>query len=154
MRNPLRLAAILLLFALSIASCAQSVYVAGVKQVSDCEFATRPLIADLQELRYPKEWKILVACNRLVWERLKQNADALETNTAFTNLSRHVTVLNGEIYREMLPLHGTDHRTPQLVLKHELGHIICACASEDRADRVAGRVQSSYPMPGSRAAEE
>jgi hypothetical protein len=143
-RNPVRLAAILLLFALSITSHAQSIYVAGVKQVSDCEFAIRPLIADLQELRYPKEWNVLIACNQLVWDQLKRNADVLETNTAFTNLSGHVTVLNGEIYREMLPLRGTGHRTPQLVLKHELGHVICGCGSEARADRAVGHVEPSY----------
>ena len=142
MRNPIRLSGILLLSALSIASHAQRVYVTGVKRVTNCEFATRPLIADLQELRYPKEWNILVACNRLVWERLQRNADAFETKTAFTNLQGRLTVLNGEIYQEMPPLRGTDHRTPRLVLKHELGHIICGCDDEERADRVG-----EYPEP-------
>jgi hypothetical protein len=141
-RNPIRLSGILLLSALSIASHAQRVYVTGVKRAADCEFATRPLIADLQELRYPKEWNILVACNSPVWERLQRKADAFETKTAFTNLQGHITVLNGEIYRQMLPLRGTDHRTPRLVLKHELGHIICGCDGEARADRVG-----EYPEP-------
>jgi hypothetical protein len=139
-RNPIRLSGILLLSVLSIASQAQRVYVIGVKRVADCEFATRPLIADLRELRYPKDWNIWLACSSLVWERLQRNGDAFETNTAFTNLQGHITVLNGEIYREMMPLRGTSHRTPRLVLKHELGHIICGCDDEERADRV-----SEYP---------
>jgi len=137
-RNPIRLSAILLLFAAPLASHAQHIFVAGVKQVTGCEFATRPLLADLQQLHYPSGWTIVVACNRLVWEQLRRNADAMETNTAFTNVAGHFTVLNGEIYREMLPLRGTEQRTPGLVLKHELGHIVCSCDEEAVASRSSG----------------
>ena len=121
---------------------------AGVERAANCGFATRPLIADLNELRYPKEWTVLVACNVLVWEQLQRNADAFETETAFTNLRGRITVLNGEIYREILPLRGTSHRTPRLVLRHELGHIICGCGDEARADR-AGK----YPEPRTRTSQ-
>ena len=143
MRNPIRLLGILLLSLQTVAAHAQKIFVAGVKRAVDCEFATKPLIADLQAVRYPHDWTIIVACNDIVWQRLQRKADAQRTNTAFTYTQHGITVLNGLMYLEMP--YGTDHPAPRRVLKHELGHIICGCGDEARADRAG-----EYTEPGSR----
>ena len=135
MRNPIRLVVIVLLSLMSLNANAQQIFVAGVKKTTACEFALRPLLADLQSLNYPRDWWIVIACNRPVWQQLQRKADAGLTKTAFTNVKGRITVVNGEIYRESLPLRGTMHRNPKLVLKHELGHILCECEPEQEADR-------------------
>ena len=135
MRNPVRLACIVLPFVLTLSTHAQRILVAGTHRVASCDFATRPLIRDLAGLTFPGDWTIVVACNKVAWQNLRQKADALQTATAFTNLDHRITVINGEIYRETLPLSGTEHETPRLVLKHEAGHILCRCQDESTADR-------------------
>ena len=140
MRNPIRLVCILLLSMLPSSMQAQRILVVGVRQRTECEFATRPLQADLRKVSFPKDWTLLVACNSVAWQNLRRRADALQTNTAFTNMAGHLTVLNGAIYRDMPPLRGTAFLTPSGVLKHELGHIVCACNDEFQADR-AGNVR-------------
>jgi hypothetical protein len=120
---------------LPISSHAQKILVAGAKRVASCDFATRPLLRDLRGLDYPRDWTIVVACNQVVWDELRQKADALQTETAFTNLEHRLTVVNGEIFRETLPLSRSAHGTPLLVLKHEAGHIRCKCADENAADQ-------------------
>lgn len=136
MRNPIRLGVIVLLSLMPLKTRAQQVFVAGVKKTTACEFALRPLLADLQSLNYPHDWWIVIACNRPVWEQLQRKADAGLTKTAFTNVRGRVTVVNGEIYRELAK--GTIHPNPKLVLKHELGHILCKCEREEEADRWMG----------------
>lgn len=137
MRNPLRLFTILLLSISPLSIEAQQILVLGVKQPASCRFATRPLIADLETTPYPKDWTIVVACTRLAWEQLQRKADAMQTNTGFTNLQKRITAINGEIYRETLPLREAARRSPGLVLQHELGHILCQCNRESDADRAA-----------------
>lgn len=143
MRNPIRLLGILLLSLQTVAAHAQKILVAGVKRAVHCEFATKPLIADLHVVRYPHDWTIIVACNDIVWQRLQRKADAQLTNTAFTYIHEGITVLNGLMYLQMP--YGTAHPTPRQVLKHELGHIICGCGNEARADR-----SGEYTEPGLR----
>jgi hypothetical protein len=96
-RNPFRPHAMVLLSFLSVATPtqAQKIFVAGVKRATDCEFATKPLIHDLQAVRYPHDWNIVVACNEAVWQKLQRKADAQRTDTAFTNIRHRITVLNG-----------------------------------------------------------
>jgi hypothetical protein len=120
---------------LPLSTSAQKILVVGVNRVASCEFATQPLVHDLVGLGYPRDWTIVVACTKIVWQELQHRADAQQTETAFTSLDHRMTVLNGEIYRESLPLRWTTHRTPRLVLKHEAGHILCRCPDEDAADR-------------------
>lgn len=135
MRNPFRPLVIVLLSLLTVATHAQKILVAGVKRVADCEFATRPLIRDLQLVHYPPNWTIVVACNRVVWDKLRRKAEAQGTDTGFTNTQHRITVLNGLMYLETRPLRGTAHDGPLLVLKHEYGHILCGCDDELMADR-------------------
>jgi hypothetical protein len=137
-RNPIRLLIILLFSMSPVSAPAQRILVAGVKQVSACEYAIRPLESDLRTIDFPRDWTIVIACNTITWDNLRRKADALQTNTAFTNLQGRITVINAEIYREMPPLSGTMHRTSKLVLQHEYGHIVCRCSDERRADRAGG----------------
>jgi hypothetical protein len=136
-RNLFRPVPIVLLSLLTVATHAQRILVAGVKRPADCEFATKPLIADLQTVHYPRHWTIIVACNDIVWQRLQLKADARGTNTAFTDIQHRITVLNGLMYLVMPPLRGTVHASSRLVLEHEYGHILCKCHDEFMAD-VAG----------------
>ena len=92
---------------------------------------------DLQIVPYPVDWTIIVACNQVAWKQVQQKADALQTNTAFTNLRDRITVINGDIYLAVLPLPGA-HRNPKIILQHEAGHIICNCDNEDMADVAGG----------------
>ena len=137
MRHPIRLSGIVLLSVLPVSTSAQHILVVGVKEVSRCEFATDPLIRDLQTVPYPANWTIVVVCDQVAWEQTRRKADALQTNTAFTNLRNRITVINGDIYRAVLPLQGT-HRNPRTILQHEAGHIICNCDNENTADVAAG----------------
>ena len=138
MRNPYRLSCILLFFMLPVAAPAQKILVAGVKKVAACEFAVRPLQADLRTTHFPKDWTFVLACTQTAWEKLQRLADAFQTNTGFTNVPGRITVINARIYLEMPPLSGTTHPTPKLVLQHERGHIVCGCNDEWKADRAAG----------------
>ena len=115
----------------------QKVVAAGVKTTADCNYALRPLVADLTGIAFPHDWTIVVACTPATWEYLQAKADAPGTNTAFTNQLGHVTVVRGMIYLE-LPRLGIAHPTPRVVLEHELGHILCSCNDEVKADRAAG----------------
>jgi len=116
---------------------AQKIVVLGVSAADMCAFATKPLIEDLKGIDFPKDWTIAVACTPAIWERLQRQRDDFNTVTAFTNLKGHLTVLNGRIYLEPVPLRGTWHWTPRRVLRHELGHILCNCDDEAKADKAA-----------------
>jgi len=136
--NPFRLRCILLLsVVLSSTVQGQEIFVVGVSRPDACAFATKPLIQDLNGLGFPKDWTFAVACTPTAWEELQRKGNAFGTSTAFTNVRGRITILNGTIYLESLPLRGTTHRTPRMVLKHEYGHLVCQCGDEGKADRAA-----------------
>jgi hypothetical protein len=143
--NPFRLGSILLVSAvLSDALPAQKIVVVGATP-DQCAFATKPLIRDLKGIGLPKDWTIAVACTPHVWESLRRKGDSLNTVTAFTYMESRTTVLNGEIYRQSIPLQGTMHITPRSVLEHEYGHILCNCDDEAKADKAADLRDSHRP---------
>ncbi len=137
--NPLRLGSILL-FSTAVLGTLQSqtILVAGVLRPEKCAFATKPMIQDLKGIGFPHDWTFVVACSSTAWEKLQRKGNVFGTNTAFTNLKGRMTILNGKIYQQSLPLCGTSHRTPKSVLRHEYGHIVCKCNDEARADEAAG----------------
>ncbi len=85
-----------------------------------------------------------MACNDIVWQRLRRKADAQGTDTAFT-IQHGITILNGLTYLEMPPLRGSVHASPRLVLKHEYGHILCKCHDEIMADRAGESTTERTP---------
>ena len=133
MKTLLRVLSILSLF--MTLTDAQQIFVAGTKTVAQCDYAVRPLVSDLNAIGFPRDWTFVVACTPFMWDHLRAKADARATQTAFTNVAGRITVVNGAIYLEPLPLHGTAHRTPRMVLQHERGHILCNCGDEREADR-------------------
>ena len=124
-----------ILTVLATPATGQKVFVAGTKTVAECDYAVRPLVSDVIAVGFPRDWSLVVACTPAMWEHLRARADARATQTAFTNLAGRITVVNGAIYLEPLPLRGTVHRTPRIVLQHERGHIFCNCGEEWKADR-------------------
>lgn len=81
---------------------------------------------------YPEDWTIVVTCSDGDWEFLQRKADALQTDRAFTNLKAKITVVRGEMFLNPFPF-----RPPRLILLHELGHITCQCANEEKAEEWA-----------------
>ena len=111
--------------------------------------AVRLLLAEISEVPFPDDWTIVLACNRLDWEKLQRPGDAQAAQRAFSNLEGKITVLNGEIfYKEHAgrPVHR--------VLLHEAGHIHCRCASEDQAERWALEYERIKRRPAVAAASE
>lgn len=132
-----RLTCVVLLF-IAHAS-AQKVLLMGVKHPDQCKKITEPLIADLNAIPFPRDWKIVVACTQTMWNEIQQQADASATHTAFTSLAGHMTVLNGTIYTHSgLFLEGSGLPFPRSVLQHELGLIRCQCKDEEKADKAGG----------------
>jgi hypothetical protein len=135
--NPFRLGSILLVSVVLFSPLpAQKIVVLGATPDS-CIFATKPLIQDLKGIAFPEDWTIAVACTPIIWERLQRKRGDFNTVTAFTNLEGRLTVLNGAIYLEQIPLRGTNHWTPKTALQHEFGHILCKCSDEAKADKAA-----------------
>ena len=107
-------------------------------QPHDCP-AFAQIAADLNAVKFPSDWKIYVVCSYVTWKQVVSRGDATGTNAAFTSRSKKLTVLNGMVHTPGFSLDGYSQKTPQGVLRHELGHITCDSASEDVADRFADK---------------
>jgi len=129
---------VVLLWACSPWASAQHIIAFGVHRAADCEPVTRPLIDKLHGIGYPREWTIVVACTASIANRLQRKGDARRTVTAFTNLRQRLTAINRELFLKAAPLQGTSQPTARAVLRHEHGHIVCACADEHMADKIEG----------------
>jgi hypothetical protein len=108
----------------------------GVKTLSECApilAAARSTLASLRS-SYPADWTIDIACTDMEWQRIQQMADQHKTNTAFSILEKRHTIINGAIFRGW---RSSYRRT----LSHELGHILCNCASERVAEQLATKME-------------
>jgi hypothetical protein len=132
MRNPLAVLILLLSFALPQARALKIVTVGA--QPNQCAMLPE-LIADLSVVHFPGDWTVHVVCTSVAWAFVRQFYDNPSTNAAFTAHSRKLTFVNGMIYTAGFSLDGYSQRTPQRVLKHELGHITCNSHDEGTADR-------------------
>ncbi len=107
----------------------------GVDKLADCTEEYQAVQQELATLRYPPNWTIGVVCNQSAWDSLIDIAH-VHTQTGFTNLYKHTTVINARKFRESrLRFRHT--------LAHELGHITCQCDSEERAEELAARLERS-----------
>jgi hypothetical protein len=106
-------------------------YVAGVKTVESCAFATKPLLEIVTPLGYPRDWRIIIACTDGDWWDIVRHYDATISLSAFTIRDAKVTVINARIFREKI------YSGPQHTLRHELGHIVCNAKSEEVAEHFA-----------------
>jgi|SRR4051812_19534239 hypothetical protein len=102
----------------------------GVDKVSECSDQSSALQTELATLSYPNDWRILVACSPVAWQNLLRAADVHGTHSAFTNLRKRTTVINADIFRRF----SSQYRR---TLAHELGHILCNCSSEAKAEDFA-----------------
>ena len=99
----------------------------GVHKQSGCAEQLAALQEELKELQYPDGWQIYVACTGIAWDVLWRKAGGPPTDTAFSSLTGHYTVLNGAIFSG---LRNEYRRT----VAHELGHIVCGCKDESTAN--------------------
>lgn len=141
MKNLFRLTCILLLSvsgAVAQANAAVKVVLVGVKIPRECP-ALAPLATDLKGVKFPDGWTIYVACTDGAWDDAGRRLDTLgKTNAGITSRAAHFTIINGAVYSPTFDWTGTHQRTGKEVLMHELGHILCRCNDEDKANKAAG----------------
>ena len=76
----------------------------------------------------------MVVCNEVVWDNLmRQDRVNFISDYAFTFQPNRVTFIRAKVFLEPMQY------TPEQVLKHELGHILCKCDDEEVAWRWAAR---------------
>jgi hypothetical protein len=119
----LRLLCILSVMFCGIANAA-TIHATGVP-VSACA----PALAIINKLDYPGDWKVMV-----VGEKLWKDGH-FASELAVTDRAKHVTLIRAQAFTD---LHFTGrYITPRHVLAHELGHIVCDCNDEWKAEQYA-----------------
>lgn len=111
--------------------------------------AVNLLLAEISQVPFPDDWTIVLACNRLDWEKLQRTGDAQAAQRAFSNLQGKITVINGAIF-----YNENAGRPVHRVLLHEAGHIHCRCGNEDQAERWALNYERIKRMPAVAAAQD
>jgi hypothetical protein len=137
--SALKAALILCLFSVSftIQGRAVKVIAAGTKTVAACGFAVKPTAELVSHLAYPPDWKVVVVCNENLWDSLmRQSKVQFISDYAFTFRPNRVTFIRGKVFQV------TMQYTPEQVLRHELGHILCRCDDEDRAWALAAKTSA------------
>jgi hypothetical protein len=131
-KNFLRLAAIIAVMVNSVS--AANIIALGVNKPTDCP-ALAPLLEDLKTVQFPSNWTVYVACSNVAWQNVMQREDVDGmTNAGITDRVHKLTIINGAMYSATFSFDRQVQRTPERILKHELGHIICGSRKEDVAD--------------------
>lgn len=128
--SALKAAPIVAVFIISLVGQGRAVRVlaAGTKTVEACRFAVSPAAEIVSRLPYPADWQVVVVCNENLWVMLmRQSHVQFISDYAFTVQPRRVTFIRSKVFQEHM------RYTPEQVLKHEVGHILCRCDSEDKA---------------------
>ena len=94
-------------------------------------------MADLNAVQFPGDWTVYVTCDAGTWQRIKQRVGGMNTDAALTDRQHKFTIVNGMMYNPLFSFAGYVQKTPERILRHELGHITCNTSSEDVADRYA-----------------
>ena len=109
----------------------------GVRNPGDCQHISE-IRSDVSSTGFPAGWTVYVSCTTQSWDLVLRQADSVgRTHTGFTNRKNRITVINGAMYSSGFSQFGT-LKSGASVLRHELGHIICNCSDEDKADRAVG----------------
>jgi len=95
------------------------------------------LIVDLNAAQFPADWTVYVACDPGTWQSIEQRVGGVNTSAALTDRKHKFTIVNGMMYNPLFSFAGYVQKTPERILRHELGHITCNTSSEDVADRYA-----------------
>jgi hypothetical protein len=114
-----------------------AVTVIGLNTKPDRCPALAPMMADVDAAPFPPDWTVYVACDAGTWQRIKQRVGGVNTDAALTDRQHKVTIVNGLLYNPMFSFAGYVQKTPERILRHELGHITCNTSSENLADRYA-----------------
>lgn len=80
--------------------------------------------------KFPPGWTIDIMCSDIAWNQVLQMADQTHTLTAFSVLSKKHTIIRGDIFNHQWSAY-------RHTLSHELGHVLCNCASESQAESLA-----------------
>ena len=96
-----------------------------------------PLLADLNTAQFPADWTVYVTCDPGTWQSIEQRVGGVNTGAAFTDRKQKFTIVNGMMYKPLFSFASYVQKTPERILRHEVGHIICNTSSEDVADRYA-----------------
>ena len=67
------------------------------------------------------------------------SSGSIEHHAALTGRPSKLTIINGTMYSLSFSFENYTQKTPQRVLKHELGHITCDTSSEEKADHFADK---------------
>jgi hypothetical protein len=120
----------------SVAGSSPHIVLFGVRRQAECQEALDSLAFELGTFRrsYPAEWTIDVMCTDVTWDELCRIADQAKTATAFTVLSKKQTFVRGDVFKHQRSAY-------RQTVAHELGHVLCGCASEEIADAIADDVQ-------------
>jgi hypothetical protein len=97
------------------------------------------LLEDLKTVQFPSDWTVYVACDIGTWQAVLRKADVRLTDAALTDRAHKLTIINGAMYSPSFSFDAYTQKTPERVLRHELGHIICNTSKEEIADRYADR---------------
>jgi hypothetical protein len=111
--------------------------VTGLNSKPDRCPALAPMMADLNAVQFPADWTVYVTCDAGTWQRIKQRVGGMNTDAALTDRQHKFTIVNGMMYNTLFSFAGYVQKTPERILRHELGHITCNTSSEDVADRYA-----------------
>jgi hypothetical protein len=129
--------AVVILFLSLAFTQARAMTVSGVNTKPEKCPAMARLIADLNAARFPADWTVYVACDPGTWKSIEQRLGGLNTDAALTDRKQKFTIVNGMMYNPLFSFAGYVQKTPERILKHELGHITCNTSNEDVADRYA-----------------
>ena len=110
----------------------------GTPNLNACNRSLTSLQYELRRLPYPRDWQVMLVCSETAWQSVVKSADVTNTQTAFTVRVRKLTVVNAAIFRKMRSFY---RRT----LSHEVGHVVCDCSSEDRAESIGNQYRHLDP---------
>ena len=93
-----------------------------------------PGVADATKIiatvQFPENWRVVLVRDQPTWDYLRRKGDTFATRTIFTNVKGRITVVNWEIFAR-----PNVARPALRVLLHELGHILCDCEDENKAEK-------------------
>lgn len=128
---------LILLIALSSVTWGQTITYLNYR-AEQCPYASA-INADITSTHFPSSWTIYVACDAGTWRAVLLKANVQMTDAALTSRSGHFTIVNAAMYTASFPFASYEQKTPQAVLRHELGHITCDSPREDVANHFANK---------------
>ena len=134
MKSPL---AVLILFSFLAFRQGHAVTVSGLNTKPERCPAMASVMADLNAAQFPADWTVYVACDSGTWQSIEQRLGGLNTGAALTDRKQKFTIVNVMMYNPQFSFASYVQKTPERILRHEVGHIICNTSSEDVADRYA-----------------